>query len=127
MENVKITCEGQTTEVELKPCSNCGKMSTAEDSQKAVEHERKNASVCAICGGKSPMYPKYDLYHFSDCSGKGGFLLRRTRDVFPNWDPKWLKMYTGSPSGCIDADFHVECLKKAVPSIVIHENRPIIR
>ena len=121
MENVKITYEGQTTEVELKPCSQCGKMPTAEDAEKAVEHERKTARVCAICGVKPPMYPKHALYHSVDCSGKGGFILSGTGTVDTDWDPQWVNLYTSGPSWFVDYPFHLKCLQKVAPGIVIQK------
>jgi hypothetical protein len=119
IETVKIEHEGQTTEVELKPCPHCDTLPTAEDAKRAVRHERSMVKRCAVCGGKPPMYPKYVLYHSVDCSGSGSFILCGTGCYDPTWDPEWVTTYCTGPSGTVDAAFHLACLKKVAPGATI--------
>ena len=121
-EFIKIEYEGQTTEVEIKPCRHCGKLPTAEDAQKAVAHERKQVKCCAVCGGKPKIYPKHSLYHSVDCDGKGGFILCGTGETLTDqsWHPDWATVYTTGPSGTVDGAFHLACLKKVAPGVTVH-------
>jgi len=121
MEIVKVECEGQSTKVELKPCGHCGKLPTAEDAQRAFEHERSTVKRCAICGGKPPAYPKHALYHSVECDGRGGFILCGTGFHDPTWDPAWITTYCTGPSGTVDAAFHLECFLKVAPGATIHK------
>jgi len=121
MELVKIKYDGGSVLVEVTPCRRCGAVPTAEDAERAVAHARKICRPCAVCGGKPKMYPQYDLFHSTDCSGKGGWILCGS-DVFtdPNWHPKWVTTYCTGPAGTVDGAFHLECLKRVAPGIVIH-------
>jgi hypothetical protein len=119
-EFVKIEHEGETTEVEIKPCRHCGKLPTAEDAQKAVAHDRDRVKACAVCGGKPKMYPKHNLYHSVDCDGSGGFILCGTGEPLdPTWHPDWAHVSSYGPSGRVEGAFHVTCLKKVAPGITI--------
>ena len=130
-EFVKITFEGETTEIEIKPCHHCGKLPTAEDAEKAVAHERKTARTCQICGGKPPLYPKHALYHSVNVYGRGGFILCGTGEVEVDgdiaivpkvdlWHSDWVTVWSSGPGGTVDGVFHGACLKKAIPGITIH-------
>ena len=121
-EFIKLQYEGQVTEVEIKPCRHCGKLPTAEDAQKALNHERSTAKRCAVCLELFKLYPKHALYHSVDCDGKGGFILCGTGAAIsdPNWDPDFVTVYSSGPAGTVDGGFHVACLKKVAPGIVIH-------
>lgn len=118
---VKIEHEGHSTEVELKPCSVCGVLPTVEDAQKAVAHDRRTAKACAVCGKKSEMYPWHSLYHSVRCNGEGGFILCGTGTHDPTWKSDWVIMYSSGPGGVVDGSFHMACLKKIAPGIVIHK------
>lgn len=118
---VRIEVDGDSTEVELKPCRVCGKMPTEEDAKKAVAHYLKFVKPCAVCGGKSGMYPKHALYHSTECNGKSGFVLCGTgMPQDPNWHPDWATVSCYGPAGRVEGAFHVACLKKVAPGIVIH-------
>lgn len=120
-DSVRIEVDGAFTVVELKPCRECGKMPTEEDARKAVAQAREMTKGCAVCGGKPKMYPKHALYHSTDCSGKGGFILCGTGTPHdPNWHPDWATVYCTGPAGTVEGAFHVACLKKVAPGIVIH-------
>lgn len=119
--SVRIEVSGDFTEVELKPCRGCGKVPTEEDARKAVLHDRESTKPCAVCGGKPKMYPSHALYHSTDCGGKGGFILCGTgMSQDPNWHPDWATVYCTGPAGTVEGAFHVACLKKVAPGIVIH-------
>lgn len=121
MKLLKITFEGETTEVEIKPCSHCGKLPTAEDAERAVANDRKKTKACQICGGKPPLYPKHALYHSVSCDGKGGFILCGNGEhLDPEWHNDWVTVWSTGPGGTVDGVFHGACLKKAIPGIVIH-------
>lgn len=121
MELVTIEVDGESTQVEIKPCRHCGKVPTAEDAKMAVEHERKMVKACAVCGGKPKIYPKHALYHSVDCDGRGGFILCGTgHPIDPSWHPDWASVYSCGPSGTVDACFHIKCLKRVAPGVVIH-------
>lgn len=120
MEMVKITYEGETTEVEIKPCRHCGKLPTAEDAEKAVAHDRGRVKACVICGGKPTMYPKHALYHSVDCDGSGGFILCGTGEPLdPTWHPDWVSVSTWTPGAQVEGMFHISCLKIVAPGVTV--------
>lgn len=120
--SVKVEVDGDFTKVELEPCRTCGKLPTEEDAKKAVAQAREMQSPCAVCGGKPKMYPRHSLYHSTECNGKGGFILcgaGMPRDP-SSWHPDWVTVYCTGPAGIVEGAFHVACLKKVAPGIVIH-------
>jgi hypothetical protein len=119
-DSVKVEVDGDFTEVELKPCRTCGKMPTEEDAKKAVAHSREMIKPCAVCGGKPRMDPKHALYHSTECNGRGGFILCGTGMLDLNWHSDWATVWSTGPAGTVEGAFHVACLKKVAPGIVIH-------
>lgn len=121
MELITIQYEGETTQVEIKPCSHCGTIPTAEDAEKAVKRDVDRAKTCAICGVKfKGLYPKHTLYHSVDCDGRGGFILCGTGEpVDPTWHQDWVSVSTWIPNAQVEGVFHISCLKKVAPGVTI--------
>lgn len=121
-ETVEIKYEGGTVRVELKPCSHCGALPTAEDAAKAVAHERETCKSCAVCGGKSKLYPQYALYHSVDRERKsaGWVLCGSSTFTDPTWHSDWVSVFSSGPAGTVDGVFHKACLEKVAPNITIH-------
>ncbi len=121
METIKITYEGETTEVEIKPCRHCGKIPTAEDAEKAVKRDVDRQKNCAICGMKfKGLYPTHALYHSVDCDGSGGFILCGTgAPLDPGWHSDWVSVSTWTPGTQVEGVFHIACLKRVAPGVTL--------
>lgn len=116
---VKIEFRGETTEVDLSPCKRCKRVPTSTNAKVAVAHDFEKTRGCAVCGRRPKLYPKHALYHTREC--KGGFILCGTGEpVDPFWQPDWAVVWSTGPAGTVDGVFHVACLKKVAPGVVIH-------
>ena len=118
---VKIVEGEHEVIVELKPCGHCGKFPDEAAARQAVKHEISSRKCCAVCGKGPRIVMKSSLYHSKGEGGREGWVLCSSVNYNgTSEDSKnWVQAYSMSAGGRLEANFHIECIKRVAPGVVI--------